>query len=62
MAEKVYLQWTLENWITVVLMAFAGIFLIGLISSAFRHYSGTANVTAGGVAGSGAAAPGAEGY
>lgn len=44
MAEKVYLQWTLENWITVGLMAFAGIFLIGLISSAIRHYSGTASV------------------
>jgi hypothetical protein len=43
MAEKVYLQWTLENWITVVLMAFAGIALIGLIASAFRHYSGTAS-------------------
>jgi hypothetical protein len=44
MADKVYLQWTLENWITVVLMAFVGIFLIGLISSAIRHYSGTASV------------------
>jgi hypothetical protein len=44
MAEKVYLQWTLENWITVALMAFAGIFLIGLIASAIRHYSGTASV------------------
>lgn len=44
MAEKVYLQWTLENWITVALMAFAGIFLIGLLSSAFRHYSGTAQL------------------
>jgi hypothetical protein len=43
-AEKVYLQWTLENWITVVLMAFAGVAIIGLIASGVRHYSGTANV------------------
>jgi len=44
-AEKVYLQWTVENWITVVLMAFAGIFIIGLVASAVRHYSGTATVS-----------------
>jgi len=47
MAEKVYLQWTLENWITVTLMAFAGVALVGLIASAFRHYNGTANVSDG---------------
>lgn len=44
MAEKVYLNWTLENWITVVLMVFVGMFLIGLIASGVRHYSGTAKV------------------
>lgn len=43
MAEKVYLQWTLENWITVVLMAFAGIALVGFIASAVRHYNGNAS-------------------
>lgn len=42
MTEKVYLQWTLENWITVALMAFTGIFLIGMIASAIRHYNGSA--------------------
>ena len=42
MPEKVYLQWTLENWITVVLMAFAGMAVVGLISSGVRHYSGSA--------------------
>lgn len=43
MAEKVYLQWTLENWITVVLMAFTGIAIVGLIASAVRHYNGNAS-------------------
>jgi hypothetical protein len=42
MEDKVYLQWTLENWITITLMAFAGFFLVGLIASAIRHYNGTA--------------------
>jgi hypothetical protein len=44
MAEKVYLDWTIENWITVVLMVFVAMFAIGLISSAIRHYSGSAQV------------------
>lgn len=44
MAEKVYLQWTLENWITVILMAFAGFFLVGLVASAIRHYNGNASM------------------
>ena len=43
MAEKVYLQWTIENWITVALMAFSGIAVVGLIASAIRHYNGTAS-------------------
>lgn len=42
MAEKVYLQWTLENWFTVILMTFSGIFVIGFIASAVRHYNGNA--------------------
>ena len=42
MADRVYLQWTLENWITVTLMAFAGVAIIGLIASGIRHYNGTA--------------------
>jgi hypothetical protein len=41
--EKVYLQWNLPNWITVTIMAFVGVALVGMISSAFRHYSGTAS-------------------
>ena len=47
MPEKVYLQWTLENWITVGLMAFAFIFAVGMISSAVRHYTGNASTTVG---------------
>jgi hypothetical protein len=42
MAEKVYLQWTLENWITVGLMAFSIIFVVGAVASAVRHYNGNA--------------------
>lgn len=41
--EKIYLQWTLENWITVALMAFSALFVVGLISSGIRHYKGSAN-------------------
>lgn len=44
MAEKVYLQWTIENWITVGLMVFIGMAVIGLIASAVRTYSGTAQL------------------
>lgn len=39
---RVYLAWTVENWITVLLMVFVAMFLVGMISSAVRHYSGTA--------------------
>jgi|HubBroStandDraft_4_1064222.scaffolds.fasta_scaffold01290_2 hypothetical protein len=42
MAERVYLDWTVENWITVVLMVGVGMFVIGLAASAVRHYSGNA--------------------
>jgi hypothetical protein len=44
MADKVYLNWTVENWITVMLMVFVGMAIIGLIASAVRHYTGTASV------------------
>jgi hypothetical protein len=44
MAERVYLQWTIENWITVVLMAASFMFVVGLVSSAVRHYTGTAQL------------------
>ncbi len=45
MAERVYLEWTVENWITVVLMVVAGWAVVALISSAFRHYSGSAQLS-----------------
>lgn len=44
MADKVYLNWTIENWLTVTLMVFIGMALIGLIASAVRTYSGTATL------------------
>jgi hypothetical protein len=44
MADRVYLQWTIENWITVLLMVFLAMAVIGLFSSAFRHYTGTAQI------------------
>lgn len=42
MSDKVYLNWTFENWVTITLMAFVGVFIVGMIASAIRHYSGTA--------------------
>jgi hypothetical protein len=44
MADRVYLQWSIENWITILLMVFVAMFAIGLISSAVRHYSGSAQI------------------
>ena len=44
--ERVYLQWTVENWFTVLLMAATGLFVAGMISSGIRHYKGTAQVSA----------------
>lgn len=41
--ESTYLQWNLVNWITVVLMAAVGLFIVGMLSSAIRHYNGTAS-------------------
>lgn len=31
--DRVYLSWTIENWITVVLMAAAGYFVMALVAS-----------------------------
>jgi hypothetical protein len=31
--DRVYLSWTIENWITVVLMAAAGYFIMALVAS-----------------------------
>jgi hypothetical protein len=44
MADKLYINWTVENWITVLLMVFAGMALIALVASALRHYTGSAMV------------------
>lgn len=43
MAERFYLQWNIVNWITVVLMAAFGMFVVGMIASAIRHYNGSAS-------------------
>lgn len=32
--ERVYIQWTIANWITIFLMATLGFLLLGLISQA----------------------------
>lgn len=36
--ERTYLQWNVENWITVLLMAAIGFFLVGFIVSGVRAY------------------------
>lgn len=46
MPESVYLQWNLVNWVTVVLMVFVALFVLGMGASAIRHYNGTASVAA----------------
>jgi hypothetical protein len=46
MAERVYLDWTIENWITVLLMVGVGMFVVGMIASGVRHYTGNANLAA----------------
>ena len=38
--EKVYLQWTFPNWITVVLMAALGFTIIGFVSSGLKSFNG----------------------
>jgi len=34
--ERVYLEWNIVNWITVVLMASIGLALVGLVSSSLQ--------------------------
>jgi len=41
--QRFYLQWNIVNWITVVLMATVGMFLVGMLASAVRHYGGNAS-------------------
>lgn len=38
--DRVYLAWTMENWITVVLMAAAGYLLFACVSQVFRNFTG----------------------
>jgi hypothetical protein len=38
--DKVYLAWTIENWITVVLMAALGYLLLAMLWQAYNKYSG----------------------
>ncbi len=36
--DKVYIQWNLVNWITIVLMAALGAMLVGLVVSGIQTY------------------------
>jgi len=38
--EKVYISWSIENWITVVLMVALGYFLVSLVTSLVRKRLG----------------------
>jgi len=38
--ERVYLAWTIENWITVMLMAIAGYFVFSLASQFWLKQKG----------------------
>lgn len=38
--DRTYLQWNIVNWITVALMAFAGMIVISGIASGWRAYNG----------------------
>jgi len=38
--ERVYLQWNLVNWITVVLMAVIGFMAVGFIAAGIKSYTG----------------------
>lgn len=38
--DKVYLAWTIENWITVVLMAALGYLLTAMVWQAYLKYTG----------------------
>lgn len=41
--ERVYLQWNLPNWITVVLMAAVGFTLVGFVAAGIKGYTGNAS-------------------
>ena len=41
MGDRVYLQWTVVNWITVLLMVSLGYLLIGLISKGLQNMKGS---------------------
>lgn len=36
--DRVYLQWTVPNWITVVLMATLGYLLLGLVGQGYQAF------------------------
>lgn len=38
--ERVYIAWSIENWITVVLMAALGYLLFSLVAKATMQYQG----------------------
>jgi hypothetical protein len=40
--ERVYIQWNLVNWITIVLMAAVGMMAVGAVAKAIRSYSAPA--------------------
>lgn len=41
--DRVYIQWTIVNWITVFLMASVGFLLVGTIAQAAHNISARAN-------------------
>lgn len=40
MDERIYIQWTVINWLTVFLMATVGFLLVGLIAQASHNIMG----------------------
>lgn len=38
MSDRVYIQWSLVNWITIVLMAALGAVLIGFVAAGLKSY------------------------
>lgn len=40
--ERVYIEWNIVNWITVVLMAAIGLAVVGFVSSAIQGARGRA--------------------
>jgi len=39
--ERVYIQWTVVNWITVFLMATLGFLIVGMLAQAAQNVIGT---------------------